>query len=484
MVVRTRFAPSPTGFPHIGSARTALFNWLFARSAGGQFILRIEDTDVARQVEGSDAMMMDALRWLGMDWDEGPDVGGPYGPYVQSQRLELYRRYANRLLGGGDAYRCFCAPGRLEQAAREQPPRYDSRCRSIAPEDLEERAARGEPFVIRFKTPTSGETVVRDLLRGPMRFQNSTLDDLVLLKSDGYPTYHLANVVDDHLMEITYVLRAEEWIPSTPRHVLLYEALGWEPPVYAHPPLILDSDHSKLSKRSGEVSVLEYRRLGYLPEALANYLAFLGWTPKAEDEILSLAELVGLFSLEHLSHSPSVFDIGRLNWFNRQHMKRLPADELAKRVAPHLREAYRSATRHEGTSLTAQQWLQTLAEAVRDELDCLSDIVTSSRFAFAGSVEMDSDAAEALRHPDAADVLRAFAEGWAVLPKRDYEAADAFFGDLRKRFKNASGLSGTLVMQPIRAALTGSLKGPCLVKVSILLGEDRCLERVRAALKS
>lgn len=489
MAVRTRFAPSPTGFLHVGSARTALFNWLLARSADGQFVLRIEDTDVARRVEGAEALIMDALRWLGIDWDEGPDAGGPYGPYVQSERLELYRERATELLESGHAYVCFCPSERLErlreeQAARKRPPRYDRHCRDIEPGEAAERMARGEPCVIRLRTPTSGQTVVHDFLRGELKFRNSTLDDVVLLKSDGYPTYHLASIVDDHEMRISHVMRAEEWIPSAPRHVLLYEAFGWEPPVFVHLPLILGADRSKLSKRSGDVDLLHYRRQGYLPEAMVNYLAFLGWTPRATSEILSREELVRLFALEQLSPSPSVFDIERLNWVNRQHLKRLPVEELAAKVAPYLQDAYGRATRHEGTALSAEAWLRSLVEAVRDELNRLSDIADSARFVFVDEFVIEEDAQQALSHPSASEVLRAFAESWAALPAHDYDHADALFKRLRKEFKESQGLSGKLVMQPIRAALTGSLRGPCLVVVSILLGRERCLQRVRAATPS
>lgn len=487
MTVRTRFAPSPTGSPHVGSAHTALFNWLFARSAGGQFIVRIEDTDTARRVDNAAEMMMRALRWLGLNWDEGPGVGGPSGPYVQSQRLPLYQRHATRLVERGLAYRCFCSRERLQQvrtrqAARHLSPHYDGRCRDIPPQRAEERADSGEAFVIRFRTPADGETVVRDILRGDTVFHNGKLGDFVLLKSDGYPTYHLASVVDDHHMRISHVLRAEEWLPSTPLHLLLYEAFGWEPPAFAHLPLILEKDRSKLSKRSGDNSVLEYRRLGYLPEALVHYLSTLGWTPKSGERTLSPEELARLFSLKQLSRSPSVFDTERLNWFNRKYLKRLPVESLAEHVAPYLKEAYGCATRHDGTSLSAQGWLHLLVEAVRDELSCLSDIANSSRFAFAERPEADEDARKALAQPHAAEVLRAFADGWTRLPSHDYDTVEAFFDELRKELKSERGLSGKSVMQTVRAALTGSMKGPCLVAVAALLGRERCLARVRTVL--
>lgn len=489
MSVRTRFAPSPTGLPHVGSAHTALFNWLFARSMEGQFILRIEDTDTSRLVDDAVEAMMEALHWLGLGWDEGPDVGGPYGPYVQSQRLELYHRHAMQLVEEGIAYRCFCSRQRLAQVrrgqtARHQAPRYDGRCRDIPARQSVARADSGESFVIRFRTPTEGETHVHDLLRGTMAFHNATLNDFVLLKSDGYPTYHLASAIDDHFMGISHVLRSEEWVPSTPLHVLLYEAFGWEPPAFGHLPLILRPDRSKMSKRSGDTSLTEYRRLGVLPEALVHYLATLGWTPKPGKSTLTLEELASLFSPSQLSRSPSVFDTERLNWFNRLYLKRLSVEELTERVVPYLEEAYGCSTRHEGTSLPAEDWLHTLVDAVRDELHCLSDVVNASRFAFADEAPVGTEAREVLSQSHAAEVVQAFADGWARLSIHDYDAADAYFKELRRAFKAERGLSGKSVMQPVRAALMGNLAGPCLVAAATLLGRDRCLARIRTALTS
>jgi len=271
--VRVRFAPSPTGLPHVGNIRTAMFNWLLARHTGGRFILRIEDTDVARRVEGAVETIMDGLRWLGLDWDEGPDVGGDYGPYYQSQRLEMYREAAEQLVAQGDAYYCYCSPQRLgemreEQVRRKQPPGYDRLCRDLSPQEQAQKKAGGIRAVIRFKTPLEGQTRHQDMIWGDVAFEHSTIDDFVLLKSDGYPTYHLASVVDDHAMEISHVIRAEEWISSTPRHLLLYRSFGFEPPLYVHHPMILGPDRAKLSKRHGAVSILEYREQGYLPETM------------------------------------------------------------------------------------------------------------------------------------------------------------------------------------------------------------------------
>jgi glutamyl-tRNA synthetase len=336
---RVRFAPSPTGALHIGSLRTALFNWLAARATGGTFILRIEDTDQGRYVPGSEQQITDSLRWLGVDWDEGPGVGGPHQPYIQSLRTDTYREHGARLAERGAAYWCTCTPERLAEmrdAQRKagQPTRYDRRCVTRQAEVAEERAA-GMPAVLRQLMPP-GESRWDDLIRGEVRFDNADVDDSVLLKSDGFPTYHLANVVDDHLMEVSHVIRAEEWIPSTPKHLALYAAFGWAPPRFAHVPIVLGEDQKKLSKRRGARNVLEYRDLGYLPAALANAMALLGWSSGSEDELFTLPELVERFSIERVNPAPAVFDPKRLDALQGLHVRRLPPDELAELLAPWL----------------------------------------------------------------------------------------------------------------------------------------------------
>ncbi len=337
--VRTRFAPSPTGFPHVGNIRTALFAWLFARHNDGRFIVRIEDTDVARRVEGAVEAILDSLRWLGMDWDEGPEVGGEYGPYFQSQRLDLYREAAARLVSQGDAYHCYCSPQRLaemrnDQMKRKQPIGYDRLCRELTAAEKAAKEADGIVPVVRFKMPLEGRTGFDDIIRGSVVFENSTLDDFVLLKSDGYPTYHLANVVDDHFMAISHVLRAEEWLSSVPRHVLLYRALGFEPPQFAHLPMLLGADRSKLSKWHGAVSVTEYRDQGYLPEAMVNFLALLGWSLDDKTEIFSRQELVANFTLDRISKTAAVFNHEKLDWMNGVFLRELSQDELIRKIMP------------------------------------------------------------------------------------------------------------------------------------------------------
>jgi glutamyl-tRNA synthetase len=331
--IRVRFAPSPTGYPHVGNIRTALFNWLFARHHGGVFVLRIEDTDTARRVEGAVESIMDGLTWLGLDWDEGP--------VFQSDRLALYRDAADTLVRRGMAYHCFCSAERLEQVRVTQssmklPPRYDGCCRVLPSEEAERRLAAGQPSVVRFRTPVEGDTVVPDLIRGDVTFSNATLNDYVLLKSDGYPTYHLANVVDDHDMRITHIMRADEWISSTPLHVMLYTAFGWTPPAFAHLPMILGPDKAKLSKRHGATTVTEYREQGYLPEALFNFLALLGWALDDKTELFTREELVAAFSLERVGKTAAVFNKPKLDWMNGVYIRALSTGDFARRALPYL----------------------------------------------------------------------------------------------------------------------------------------------------
>ncbi len=333
--VRVRYAPSPTGAPHIGNIRTALHDWLFARHTGGTFILRIEDTDQSRAIPGAVESQIEALKWLGLDWDEGIDVGGPYAPYVQSQRLPLYQDAARRLIAGGHAYQCYCSPERLDRVRnqmREQkkPPKYDGRCRTDTGRAEARAEADGAPPVVRFKTPTTGETTIQDYLRGEVSFRNDLLDDFVLLKSDGFPVYALAEAVDDHEMRISHVIRGEEWISSAPRHRLLFEALGYDLPVFVHTPVILGPDRSKLSKRHGAQSVLEYRAMGYLPDAVFNFLGLLGWSLDDHTEIISREQFVEHFSLDRLIKSAAVFNIEKLDWMNGVYLRSMPERDLAR----------------------------------------------------------------------------------------------------------------------------------------------------------
>ena len=395
--VRVRFAPSPTGYLHVGSLRTALYNYLFARKHKGEFILRIEDTDQKRLVADATEKLLETLA-IFFDWDEGIErrmedgrwkmgTKGTYGPYVQSERLSLYRKYADELVASGKAYRCFCTSERLEavrkeQESRKEPTRYDGRCRDLSKEELSERVKKNAPHVVRLRVEGMDDLVFDDIVRGKVSFSRKTIDDQVLLKSDGFPTYHLANVVDDHLMEITHVIRGEEWLPSTPKHILLYEAFGWEIPKFAHLPLLLNPDRSKLSKRQGDVAVEDYLAKGYLPEALLNFVALLGWNPGEgkTQEIFSLGELVDAFDLEHVHKGGAVFDTKKLDWLNARYIKNLPIETLFELAALFLRRRDWFASVE--SSRKESEYVERALIVERDRLQRLSDAGDSVRFFF------------------------------------------------------------------------------------------------------
>ncbi len=484
MSVRVRFPPSPTGEPHVGNLRTALFNWLFARHHGGAFILRIEDTDRERLVPGAVEAIMDALLWLGLEWDEGPDPRdpsrdvGPYGPYVQSRRLGLYQREARRLVEAGHAYYCYCSPERLEQVRREQmarrePPRYDRRCRDLSEGERREMEAQGVTPVVRFRTPLSGETSFHDLIRGEIVVRNDTLDDFVLLKSDGYPVYHLASVVDDHHMRITHVLRGEEWIPSTPRHVLLYDAFGWEPPQFAHLPMILGPDRSKLSKRHGDMSVRELRERGYLPEALFNFLGLLGWSLDDHTEIIDRETFIRHFDLDRVSPSPAIFNQEKLDWMNGVYIRSLPPEELATRLLPYLERSFGRVDR--GLVARAVPLLQ-------ERIRTLAEAADMAGFLFAERVE-----------PSLGDLLgkkfagtpgeagRALSAALERLQGLEEWTAQALEGALRPLAAELGLKTGDLFML-LRVAVTGRTVSPPLFQSMELLGRERTLGRLEAAL--
>jgi glutamyl-tRNA synthetase len=477
---RVRFAPSPTGPPHVGNIRSALFNWLFARHHGGVFILRVEDTDQERRVPGSMEEMMAALRWLGLQWDEGPEVGGAYGPYLQSERVPLYQEAAGRLMEEGHAYRCFCTPERLEQMretqrARGLPTGYDRRCRSLSSAGRESRLAAGEMSVVRFASPTEGETVVHDDVVGDVTFQHGTLDDFVLLKSDGFPTYHLANVVDDHLMEITHVLRAEEWLSSTPKHLLLWQAFGWEPPVYAHLPMVLGPDRKKLSKRHGPTGISTFREEGYLPEAMVNFLALLGWSPGNNEEILPVEEIIARFDLEGILKHPAVFDYQKLDWMNGVYMRRTSSAELAARVRPLLEEAGLLQAPLTGSQ---ELYLESVVQLVQDRIEKLRDAPALVDYFFKAEIEYDSKAVSKwLARPEAARTLAAAADCLA--------AVDTFCtNDIEVAIRATSeqlGVSAPQVIHPVRVATTGRTVGPGLFETLAVLGKERVLHRLRHA---
>lgn len=464
----TRIAPSPTGDPHVGTAYIALFNYAWARKNGGRFIVRIEDTDRARYVPGAEERILAALKWLGLSYDEGPDVGGPHGPYRQSERLPLYRRYAEELLKRGWAYRAFETPEELERIRKEKGG-YDGRARNIPPEEAEARARRGEPHVIRLKVPRPGTTEVKDELRGVVVYDNQEIPDVVLLKSDGYPTYHLANVVDDHLMGVTDVIRAEEWLVSTPIHVLLYRAFGWEAPRFYHMPLLRNPDKTKISKRKNHTSLDWYKAEGFLPEALRNYLCLMGFSMPNGREIFTLEEFIEAFTWERVSLGGPVFDLEKLRWMNGKYIREvLSLEEVAERVKPFLREA--------GLSWESEAYLKRAVELMRPRFDTLKEFPEKARYLFTED------------YPMAEKAQRKLEEGLPLLKelyprlRAQEEWSEAALEALLRGFAAEKGVKLGQVAQPLRAALTGSLETPGLFEILALLGKERALRRLERAL--
>jgi glutamyl-tRNA synthetase len=479
--VRVRFAPSPTGSLHIGGARTALFTWLFAHGQAtregrpGQFLLRIEDTDRNRLVPGAVQGIFEALTWFGLSWEEGPDVGGPHAPYVQSERQPIYHEHVERLIASGHAYRCFCTPERLEQVraeqrANNQPPGYDRHCRTLDPEVIVANMEMGVPFVVRFAMPRSGETRFTDLLRGEIVYQNENLEDLVLLKSDGFPTYHLANVVDDRLMGITHVTRGPEWIPSTPLHIRLYEAFGWELPVIAHMSLILAPGGGKISKRHGATGMEEFRTQGYLPEALMNYVALLGWSLDGKTEIFSTDDLLRTFNLERVSASPATFDYQKLRWFNQYYINHiLDLDDLTARLVPFLAEA---GLIDRGATDPAHPDYLRLRPAVallKDRLETLADGPELLSYFLqdelppydTGLLIPKKVAPEAVR-----PALSAVAAALNEVDLDDEAATEARFRALAEELELKAGQ----LFMPIRVAVTGRTQSPGLFETLRVIG--------------
>ncbi len=486
MDVRVRYAPSPTGLQHIGGVRTALFNYFFARAQGGKFILRIEDTDQERYSDEALDDLYETLAWLGITWDEGPIVGGPNGPYVQSERFALYKEYAEKLVADGKAYYCYCTPERLDavraeqQAAKSEQQGYDRHCRNLRAEERAEYEKQGIVPVIRLKVPTEGKTTFHDILMGDITRKNRDVSpDPVLLKSDGFPTYHLANVIDDHLMGITHIMRAQEWIPSGPLHIILYEAFGWEPPAYCHLPMVMGKDGQKLSKRHGSTAVRDFREQGYLSEALLNYVSLVGWSYDGEREFFTREELEELFTLEKINKAPGVFDYKKLDWFNGQYIRQKSDEELLALLLPYLLKAGFVTEPIDGET---REKLLLLTASAKERLKVLSDIVPLSRFLFEEPVWDDISlfaakgvgldvATEALERAD--EVLKAgLVAGTEITVIEDQLSALA--GEM--------GVKVGAVFMPIRVALTASTVSLPLFDSIRLLGEERSLGRIERAL--
>jgi glutamyl-tRNA synthetase len=456
--MRLRFAPSPTGQLHVGNARTALFNWLLARASGAIFVLRIEDTDFERSTRQSEAAIIDDLRWMGLEWTEGIEAGGDYGPYRQSERLHIYRAHIVELMSLGHAYQCFCSSAQLEAdrdaAMREgRPPQYVGRCRDLPRDQARRRIENGEPAVIRFRVPAGREVVFDDIVRGEVRFSTDVIGDPVLVRSDGIPAYNYAVVIDDALMAITHVIRGEDHISNTPRQILLYEAFGWTPPRFAHVSLVLGPDHSPLSKRHGATSVAEFRARGYLPEALTNYLALIGWSPGDGEELLPLPELAARFRLEDVGHSAGVFDVEKLAWVNRHYLKAAAPDRLARLAVPYLQG---HGWLSEPTDADFE-FLATVVPIAAASVDRLEQVPGRLAFLF------DYSAPRALSQPDlraeaeaARPVVDALADELVNgMPPLDREA----FRALANRVKQRTGQKGKSLFHPIRLVLTGESEG-------------------------
>lgn len=475
--VRVRFAPSPTGAPHIGSLRTALFVWLWARHTGGKFILRVEDTDQKREVENGLELIMDSLRFLGLEWDEGPDKGGAYGPYVQSERLPIYQAHAKILLDNGAAYPCYCTPERLDQMrkdqqARGEPTRYDRRCRNYSAEERAAHERAGESQVIRLAVPLDGKTTLHDFVHGDITINNKDVDDQVLLKTDGFPTYHLAVVVDDHLMKISHVMRADEWIPSFPKHVLLYQAFGWDVPEHGHLPDVLGTDKKKLSKRHGATSVLQFRDEGYLPDALVNFLARLGWSYDDKTEIFTRAELVEKFTLDKIEHAGAVFDAAKLEWVNANYIRQLSDNEFATRLLPFFERANIKAD---------PAILCAFAPQLKERMKKLSDAVALADFLFVDEIEYDPQALIG-KGMDAASARAALGAAQATLEKfpvlDDEEKVEV---ELRVA-SDKLGMIYAPFFAALRVALTGKTASPPLAPSMRLLGKEKVMRRIEKAI--
>lgn len=481
MTVRVRFAPSPTGFLHIGSVRTALYNWLFARHNKGSFILRIEDTDEIRSTTESLNAILEGMKWLGLGWDEGPDVGGNYGPYFQMERLDIYTKYAEQLVKEDKAYYCYCTPEELkarreEVLRKKKPPKYDGRCRKLTEDKKKEYEKQGRKRVVRFKMSVSGKTKVNDLVRGAIEFDNVVLDDFVLLKSNGTPIYNFANVIDDSLMQISHIIRGDDHISNTPRQIVLYEALGFKLPEFAHVPMIHGADGSRLSKRHGATAVREYQEEGYLPEALRNYLALLGWSTSDSQQIFTLKEMIEKFSLEGCGKSAAVFDPQKLLWMNGEYIRKIDIDKLVELSVPYLERTnlLKKQIRYEG--------LKKIIALEHEKMKLISDVPKLVDFFLLEDVEFDEKAVnKVLRKDHVLNALKTMKEKLTDLDDKEFIA-----GQLEKLTRETAeelNLKTSQVFHPVRVSVSGRTTGPGLFEMMEVLGKEKVLRRIERTLK-
>jgi glutamyl-tRNA synthetase len=479
--VRTRFAPSPTGLLHAGSIHTAMFDYLLARHTGGTFILRIEDTDVERKVEGAVENQMEALKWLGLDWDEGPGVGGPYAPYYQSQRLPLYKEAAEKLVAQGNAYYCYCSPERLEnmrkdQVARKQALGYDRACRNLTGEQCASKEAAGIKPVVRFKVPDEGQTKFHDLIYGDVVFENKTIDDFVMLKSDGYPTYHLASVVDDTAMKITHIIRGEEWISSTPRHLLMYRALGYNPPQYVHMSLIVGADRAKLSKRRGAISILEYRDMGYLSEALFNFLVLMGWSLDDKTEIMTRQQMIDNFSLERMGRTAAAFNQEKLDWMNGVYIRGLAVEDLTNRVLPFLEKDLPPEVKRP----LDINYIRQIVPLMQERINTLKDAPAYASFFFVDKLEYEASMliGKKMAAETALAALKSVEEKLSSLESFSHDSLE----NSLRRLADDLGIKTGQLFNLLRVACTARDATPPLFETMAALGKERCLQRIKVAI--
>jgi glutamyl-tRNA synthetase len=472
--VRVRFAPSPTGYLHVGGLRTALYNFLFAKHHSGKFILRIEDTDQTRKVEGAVENLIETLKWAGVMYDEGPDRDSSVGPYVQSQRLEIYRHHAKELINANKAYYCFCTSERLAEVRQKQmdlkqSPSYDRHCRTLSRTEAEQRVAASERHVIRMKVPLDGELTFEDVIRGKITIAYKMLDDQVLIKSDGFPTYHLAVVVDDHLMGITHVIRGEEWLSSVPKHILLYQYFGWEVPVLVHLPLLLNPDKSKLSKRQGDVAVEDYRDKGYLKEAIINFIAFLGWNPGDEREIFSMDQLVRDFSLERVGTSGAVFNVDKLNWLNQQHIKLKSNEELAQLIKPHIPK--------EKWNIDDEQYFFKVIGLMKERLTFPQDFIEMGNYFFRDPEIFDEAGFKKNWESESGERMKLLSSRLEALDEYSHASIESALRLLSEEL----AIKPSKLIHPARLALSGRTTGPGLFEMMELLGKETVVRRLFSA---
>ena len=478
--VRVRYAPSPTGLPHIGNIRTALFNWLFARHNGGRFIVRIEDTDQERLVPGAVEGILDGLEWLDIDWDEGPRVGGDFGSYFQSERLPLYHAEAERLIRQGDAYRCYCTRERLaevrsEQERNKQPLGYDGHCKSLSGAELSAYESENAPYVVRFAMPDSGVTHLHDLIRDDVEWQNELVDDFILLKSDGFPTYHLAVVTDDHFMEISHVLRAEEWLSSAPRHLQLYRAMGYAPPEHGHLPMILGPDRAKLSKRHGATSILEYRDEGFLPDALRNFMVLLGWSLDDKTEVMPLETIIENFTLDRVGKPAAIFDREKLSWMNGVYIREMSAEQLADAVMPSLEKGLAA-----DLLPVDREYLLRIAPLIQERLKLVTEAPEMVSYFFEG--QPDYDAANLVqRGMSEEETVKALQESVLSLEEADFTTAA--LEELLRALGERLELTPRRFFGSLRWAVTGRNVSPPLFETMEVLGKERVMSRLRWGLE-